>query len=200
MKKKKYYIFVIVLLLFILGSSYRFVQLNKDIWGQELYTEVSYNSTFNINGINFEVEKLEVLDNIDDLGSSDLKFSINLYKHGEITSEGFLKSFPENYPDSITLNITDKDEMLVGNYLIEFEDYFKDNPKFIEIQKGERNLGDKKESLIVRFRVDKNTMENIHSNVYNIRLVFPKDSNGLKFIFIDINLKECNLNSSFKLA
>lgn len=189
MKKKKYYIIIIVLL-FILGSSYRFVQLNKNTWGEELYTEVSYNSAFNINGIDFEVEKLEVLDNVDDLGNSQLKFFINLYKNGEITSEGFLKSFPESYPDSITLNITDKKERLVGNYVIEFEAYSKDNPKFIEIQKGERDIGDKKEDLILRFRVDKNTMENIYNNAYNIKLVFPKDSNGLKFNYININLNQ----------
>lgn len=191
MKKKKYYIFIIVLLLFILGSSYRFIQLNKDRWGKELYTEVGYNSTFNINGINFEIEKFEVLDNIDDLGSTDLKFSINLYKHGEITSEGFNKeSFYKGYAASIILNIMDERGMLVDNYVTEYEEYRKDNLKYIEIQKGERDLGERKERLTLTFRVDKNTMENIYNDVYNIRLVFPRDSNGLEFIFIEIDLKE----------
>lgn len=191
MKKKKCYIFIIIFLLFILGSSYRFIQLNKDRWGKELYTEVGYNSTFNINGINFEIEKFEVLDNIDDLGSTDLKFSINLYKHGEITSEGFNKeSFYKGYATSIILNIADEKGMLVDNYVTEYEEYRKDNLKYIEIQKGERDLGEGTERLTLTFRVDKNTMENIYNDVYSIRLVFPKDSNGLEFTFIEIDLKE----------
>lgn len=193
MKKRKYMIFIIVLLLFLLGSGYRFIQLNKALWGEELYTEVDDHSTFNINGINFKVEKFDVLDHIDDIGSSDLKFSIHLYKHGEITSEGFMKApFYKSYAPSILLNITDQRGRLVANYPIEFEGYTKDNPQFIEIETGERDLGEKKEPLIVRFRVDKNTMANIDSNTYTMKLVFPKDDQALKFIGVDIqrNQKE----------
>ncbi|MCR1899688.1 hypothetical protein NSA47_11945 [Irregularibacter muris] len=202
MKKKKYYI-IIFAVLFILGSAYRFVQLNKDLWGEELYTEVNYASTFNINGINFEIEQFEILENVDDQGSSDLKFFINLYKHGEITSEGFHKGpfnielFYTDYPTSIILNISDKKERIIGNYVTVYDEYAEDNLgyagdklKFAEVQRGERDLGEKKENVTLRFRVDKDTMKNIYEDTYQVKLVFPKDSDGLKFNFIKIHMNQ----------
>lgn len=180
MKKKKYYVLAILFL--VLGSSYRFIQLNKDVWGEELYTEVSPKSCFNINGVDFQLEKIEVLNNKE---NSDLKFSIKLNKHGKIKSEN---SFITNYPTSIILNITDKRGVLINNYVTDYEKYFKDNPKLAKIQSGERNLGDEEESLKLTFQVEKDIIKNVDNNVYNIKLVFPEDNHDFKFNFINIDL------------
>lgn len=182
MKNKKYYILVIVL--FVLGSSYRFIQLNKDIWGEELYTQVSEDSSFNINGVSFEVGKPQILESQDNL---NLKIPINLYKDGEITSQGFRKTFLQELSTSIRLNITNEKGNLVENYQTSIEQYYKDNSKFIEIEKGLRDLGEEKESLTLTFEIDKNILEKVKDNIYSMKLVFPKDDYDLKFNFMDIN-------------
>lgn len=182
MKNKKYYILAIVL--FVFGSPYRFMQLNKDIWGEELYTQVSKDSSFNINGISFEVEKPQILEDQDNL---NLKIPINLYKDGEITSQGFRKPFLQELSTSITLNITNEKGNLVGNYQTSIEQYYKDNSKFIEIEKGVRDLGEEKENLTLTFEIDKNILEKVKDNIYSMKLVFPKDDYDLKFNFMDIN-------------
>lgn len=185
MKKKKYYILAIVL--FVLASSYRFIQLNKDIWGKELYTQVNDDSYFNINGVSFNIEKPQILDGQENL---NFKIPIKLYKDGEITSEGFRKSFLQELSTSIRLNITDKKRNLIENYQISIEEYYKDNSKFIEIEKGLRDLGEEKETLILTFEIDKNTLEKVKDNVYSMKLVFPKDDYDLRFNFMDIDLSK----------
>lgn len=182
MKNKKYYMLVIIL--FVFGSSYRFIQLNKNIWGQELYTQVSEDSSFNINGVSFEVGKLQILE---DRGNLNLKIPIKLYKDGEITSQGFRKTFLQELSTSIRLNITNEKGNLVENYQTAIEQYYKDNSKFIEIEKGVRYLGEEQENLILTFEIDKNILEKVKDNIYSMKLVFPEDDYDLKFNFIDID-------------
>ena len=185
MKKKIYFLFCIILFFSI--STIRFIQLNQSTFGQKRYTEVKYNSYFDLNGITFNLKNVEILNDVNIIDGSDLKCIIELYKSGNVNQDLFNESFPEEYPTSIKLNITDKNENLIGNYSTEYEGYEDDNKKFLEIQKGARNLDKNKDIVILRFRLSNSILENIKNKKYNVKLVFPKDKNYINFNFISID-------------
>lgn len=184
---KKRTIFIIIITLFVLTSGYRFIKLNKSISDQVEYTSVKENQYFNINGIDFKVSKSEFINDLDDLGKQQLKVYIDLNKNGEIVQDGFDKEFPKYYHDEILLNLTDKSGKLVDNHDSTLG-FAKDNPKFVEIIKGERNIGEEKESLILRFSLDKQVMDKVKNNEYNVKVVFPRDDKGLKFNYVNISV------------
>ena len=181
MKKKIYFLFCIILFFSI--STIRFIQLNQSTFGQKRYTEVKYNSYFDLNGITFNLKNVEILNDVNIIDGFDLKCIIELYKSGNVNQDLFNESFPEEYPTSIKLNITDKNENLIGNYSTEYEGYEDDNKKFLEIQKGARNLDKNKDIVILRFRLSNSILENIKNKKYNVKLVFPKDKNYINFKF-----------------
>lgn len=185
MKKKIYFLFCIILFFSI--STIRFIQLNQSTFGQKRYTEVKYNSYFDLNGITFNLKNVEILNDVNIIDGSDLKCIIELYKSGNVNQDLFNESFPEEYPTSIKLNITDKNENLIGNYSTEYEGYEDDNKKFLEIQKGARNLDKNKDIVILRFRLSNSILENIKNKKYNVKLVFPKDKNYINFNFISLD-------------
>ena len=185
MKKKIYFLFCIILFFSI--STIRFIQLNQSTFGQKRYTEVKYNSYFDLNGITFNLKNVEILNDVNIIDGSDLKCIIELYKSGNVNQDLFNESFPEEYPTSIKLNITDKNENLIGNYSTEYEGYEDDNKKFLEIQKGARNLDKNKDIVILRFRLSNSILENIKNKKYNVKLVFPKEKNYINFNFISLD-------------
>ena len=185
MKKKIYFLFCIILFFSI--STIRFIQLNQSTFGQKRYTEVKYNSYFDLNGITFNLKNVEILNDVNIIDGSDLKCIIELYKSGNVNQDLFNESFPEEYPTSIKLNITDKNENLIGNYSTEYEGYEDDNKKFLEIQKGARNLDKNKDIVILRFRLSNSILENIKNKKYNLKLVFPKNKNYINFNFISFD-------------
>ena len=185
MKKKIYFLFCIILFFSI--STIRFIQLNQSTFGQKRYTEVKYNSYFDLNGITFNLKNVEILNDVNIIDGSDLKCIIELYKSGNVNQDLFNESFPEEYPTAIKLNITDKNENLIGNYSTEYEGYEDDNKKFLEIQKGARNLDKNKDIVILRFRLSNSILENIKNKKYNVKLVFPKDKNYINFNFISLD-------------
>lgn len=185
--KKKIFILSIIML-FIVASSYRFIQLNKPILGESKNIEVKNDSSFNINGVEFKLDKIEILKNVNESDTSTLKVSLLLNKDGDITTNGFRKCFPDFYPDLISLNISNNDGILVENYTSERETYNEDNHKFLEIQSGKRSISEKKESLILKFNLDNKKIEEIRKNNYNVKLVFPRDDNYIKVNFITIDL------------
>ena len=185
MKKKIYFLFCIILFFSI--STIRFIQLNQSTFGQKRCTEVKYNSYFDLNGITFNLKNVEILNDVNIIDGSDLKCIIELYKSGNVNQDLFNESFPEEYPTSIKLNITDKNENLIGNYSTEYEGYEDDNKKFLEIQKGARNLDKNKDIVILRFRLSNSILENIKNKKYNVKLVFPKDKNYINFNFISLD-------------
>lgn len=185
---KKSIFFILVIILFIGVSSYRFIQLNASIWKQRLNTEIKYGEKFNLNGVDIKLNKVEKVNNTNSSRDIILKTTINLYKNGEISNDGFYKKFPECYPDFILLNITNKDGTLVRNYSSEYEGYLKDNPNFAKIQKGEKSIGKEKENLILKFKLEKKMIEDIKNNQYNIKLAFPLDERGFKFNYINLTI------------
>lgn len=185
---KKSVFFIPVIILFLVASSYRFIQLNAPVWGQNLYTEVKYEDKFNLNGVDIKLNKVEQINSTKSSRDIILKTTINLCKNGDLSNDGFYKQFPEYYPDFILLNITNKDGILVKNYSSESEGYLKDNPDFAKIQKGERSIGKEKERLILRFKLEQKMIEDIKNNQYNVKIVFPLDEKGLKFNYINISI------------
>ncbi|MEG1009126.1 MAG: hypothetical protein RSF67_04820 [Clostridia bacterium] len=172
---------ILIIILFIIGSSYRFIQLNKNISNEIKYEEVENNEHFNLNGVKFKLVKSEYIDN------SILTVDIELNKEGQIDENIFEEPFPSYYDELISLNITDKDENLVGNYTSDIDMYYSDNKKFMEIKDGKRSLGENTENLILKFVLNGETIEKINNSNYNVKLVFPCDSynNKSKFIIIE---------------
>lgn len=179
MKKNRMFV-ILTIILFIIGSSYRFIQLNKNISNKIKYEEVENDESFNINGVKFKLVKSKYIDN------HILAVDIELNKEGKINENIFQEQFPAYYDELISLNITDKNANLVGNYTSDIDMYYSDNKKFMEIKDGKRSLGENKENLILKFVLDEKTIEKINNHNYSVKLVFPCDSYNNKNKFITI--------------
>ncbi|MDU6480892.1 MAG: hypothetical protein E6538_02785 [Paeniclostridium sordellii] len=179
-------IFFIIIILFISISGYRFIKLNHEILKEKRYEEVNGNEYFNINGIDFKLEKSEILYNLHKFNNTSLKVLIKVNKNGHIDKQLFKKSFPEYYQSSIVLNIANKDGGLVENICSDVDEFIKDNTRFIEIQKGKRYL-EKDEILLLTFNLNKHIVEDVKNNMCTAKLVFPLDSNDIKFDYIKLN-------------
>lgn len=186
MKKRIFFIPIIILLLVV--SSYRFVQVNKGVSAKNTYKEVKDKKHFNINGIDFKINKSEILYDEDESGFLGIKAYIEMYKDGEIVQDGFLKKFPQSYFDEIILSVTDTDGTLMASNSWEIESYNKDNDNIKEIKNGHRNIGKEKESLILTFRFNKEIIEGVKNSKYYAKLGFPRDQNGMKVDYVKLNI------------
>lgn len=172
-----------VIILFVMGSAYRFIQLNKNIDNEAKYEEINDNESFNINGVKFQLVKSKYIND------SILEVNIQLNKVGEIKDNVFDKDFPEYYDGLILVNITDKNNNLMENYTSDTDIFVDDNKKFMDIIEGKRPLGKEKENLILKFQlddIDKETSKKIKNGSYIAKLVFPCDESYKKSKFITI--------------
>lgn len=186
MKRKIFFIFA-ALIIISLGL-YRYINLNKSIFNlnENRYKEEKYNNYFNINGVDFKLDKNIFIDN-SDKKSKILKTYISLKKNGNIDKDRFSQEFPSCMSNLISLNVVDKSGNLIENYSPNLDKYKKDNSKFIEIQKKERNIRSQRESLVLSFEIDNEIIKNIDDGKYKMRMVFPLDNNDIKFDYINMH-------------
>lgn len=186
MKRKIFFIFATLIIISL--SLYRYIDLNKSIYNlnKNRYKEEKYNNYFNINGVDFKLDKNICMNN-SDKKSQILKSYISLKKNGNIDKDRFSQAFPSCMSNLISLNVVDKSGNLIENYSPNFEEYEKDNPKFIEIQKKQRTIGSQRESLVLTFEIDNEIIKNIDDGKYKMRMVFPLDNNDIKFDYINMH-------------
>ena len=177
---KKGMLIILIVTIFTIGSSYRFIQLNKNISNDKKYEKVKNNEFFDLNGVKFKLVNSEYMDNY------ILAVDIELNKEGEINNNVFEEPFPSYYDELISLNITDKNKNLIGNYTSDIDMCNRDNKKFNEIKDGKRNFGENIEKLRLKFILDNKIIRKINNDDYSVKLVFPCDSynNKSKFIVI----------------
>lgn len=188
---KKKIIFLSILAIFIAGSMFRFVALNKDIDNKVISKGIETGEEFNINGITFKLDEFFVEDNIEEDESADLVVLLSLFKesNSDIDKNIFYESFPELYPDMIFINIMGAKNKVIGNYYSDLGRYKEENKKFVEIQEGKRLIGKERESLKLRFNLSKEVVDKIRDRDYYLKLVFPTDSSGRKFNFINLAIE-----------
>ena len=94
--------------------------------------------------------------------------------------------YSKHNDELISLNITDKNKNLIGNYTSDIDMCNRDNKKFNEIKDGKRNFGENIEKLRLKFILDNKIIRKINNDDYSVKLVFPCDSynNKSKFIVI----------------
>ena len=177
---KKGMLIILIVTIFTIGSSYRFIQLNKNISDDKKYEKVKNNEFFDLNGVKFKLVNSEYMDNY------ILAVDIELNKEGEINNNVFEEPFPSYYDELISLNITDKNKNLIGNYTSDIDMCNRANKKLNEIKDGKRNFGENIEKLRLKFILDNKIIRKINNDDYSVKLVFPCDSynNKSKFIVI----------------
>lgn len=88
---KKGMLIILIVTIFTIGSSYRFIQLNKNISNDKKYEKVKNNEIFDLNGVKFKLVNSEYMDNY------ILAVDIELNKEGEINNNVFEEPFPSYY-------------------------------------------------------------------------------------------------------
>ena len=123
---KKGMLIILIVTIFTIGSSYRFIQLNKNISNDKKYEKVKNNEFFDLNGVKFKLVNSEYMDNY------ILAVDIELNKEGEINNNVFEEPFPSYYDELISLNITDKNKNLIGNYTSDKDKQIEHNSSLLE--------------------------------------------------------------------
>lgn len=187
---------IAIVILVIFASAIRIKTLNKTTLStKERYKQVQMNEYVKLQNLAVRLIKLETIKNVDSrvdyyknkTDYSDIKATLDVKKVGELKLSKNEKNILYEIGSSMMLNITKKDGTLLLNQDSEYEGFSEDNPSLEQIKNGKKSFGEKPEQLIVRFRINNETLQKIKDDQYKVKFVISKDSESLNFDYIDLN-------------